>query len=81
MLSNILDLAVGIAALAACVWAVRFFCRSDANGHARVTSLLGVYTLIYAIMFIGGAGLIFVGYGLNLDKASDRVVAKRAGTG
>lgn len=81
MLVSIVDLAVGIAALAVCVWALRFFCKSDAQGRSRVTSLLGVYALIYGVMFVGGAGLIFVGYGLGFDKASERVMAKRAGTG
>ena len=81
MIVSIVDLAVGIAALAACVWALRHFCRSDAHGRSRVTSLLGVYALIYGVMFVGGAGLIFVGYGLGLDKASTQVTAKRAGTG
>lgn len=68
MIANIPSFAIGIAALAACGWALRHFCRSDALGLPRVRSLAAVYALIYGVMFVGGAGLIFVGYGVGLDQ-------------
>jgi hypothetical protein len=65
---DLLYLALGVLTLITAFLIVKFFGATDKSGRQRIQSLFALYALIYGVMFVGGSGLAFIGYGIGFDE-------------